>query len=495
MMLDAGGVVDCFNGPISGCGRDQDGSPMNEARASAGPVFTMPERPDPAPILSMHRGNDGFVAFLRKDASGRIQRVMSVRASELPSVFPEFIAPHVDEESYFSVNSMFLSKSRQAFRSSVDPSFPNAQWGGDMLRWLTASYIDLDCYSMGLSIGQCVGMVIDAQDRGAIPPASIITRSGRGVWLFWLLRDDEGNGPVRAWPEAVSTYRRIERQLHRMFFKLGGDAQALDPTRITRVPGSMHRAAQVRVDYWLQLDQNRQAITYRLDELAARVGARPTKYSTGLAKAVDPRRSEAARKGYNALQRSRLEKFLLVLGERGKIEKGCRARAALLFLSFMRAAKLADDEIRAEITKFGRGQCSPPLNDREIQDVLSSLDTSGWIKYENYTIGDWLKITPGESERVGWPAAGTRPADADTKLRTKADNTITRREMVRAFITKLGGEVPALHVLMALIERQMGSKPSSRTMQRDLVALGIVNPRAWKGRKDQTDPDQARLLD
>jgi len=41
----------------------------------------------------------------------------------------------------------------------------------------------------------------------------------------------------------------------------------------------------------------------------------------------------------------------------------------------------------------------------------------------------------------------------------------------------------------------MGTIPSTRTMQRDLEALGITNPRAWKARTGQTDPDQARLLD
>ena len=42
------------------------------------------------------------------------------------------------------------------------------------------------------STGKAIGAVIDAQDQGLIPPASVITRSGRGIWLLWLLQDPNG---------------------------------------------------------------------------------------------------------------------------------------------------------------------------------------------------------------------------------------------------------------------------------------------------------------
>ena len=231
-------------------------------RAPHAPSFIEPTAPDARPIIELHRNNDGFVAFQRRTALGHFESVLSVRASELPELFPEFVAPHVDEESWFTVNSMHISEKRQRERAPIDPRFPRAQWGTSKLRHLTACYIDLDCYKLGLTVGQVIGTCIDAQDRGIIPPASIFTRSGRGVWLFWLLRDDEDErSPVRAWPEKISTYRRIERQLLRTFGELGADAAAVDPARITRVPGSLHRVAGKRVGYGAQHDRQGKPIT------------------------------------------------------------------------------------------------------------------------------------------------------------------------------------------------------------------------------------------
>lgn len=460
-----------------------------------GPTFTTPTEPDVRPIIAMHRGNDGWVAFQRRTHAGQFQRGMSARASELSEVFPQFIAPHVDEESYFSINSMHLTARQRQWLSKIDPKFPQAQWGTSMLRHLTANYIDLDCYKLGLTVGQCVGMIIDAQDRGDVPPASLITRSGRGVWVFWFLQGDEGPGPVRAWPESISTYRRIERKLLYTFAKYGADPKSIDPARITRVPGSLHRSAGVRVDYWVQYDHHQRPITYTLDGLAVRMGVRPTKYSPSIAKVVDPKLSERGRKGHRALHAQRLDKLLRVFAERGKIYEGCRNHALFLLVCFMRGCKIDPVEIEKSAWAFGVSQCIPPLKPSEIESALgqgTGLNIAEGAagrnrrrdayKFTNYTIADWLGITPAESESTGWPAAGTRPIEADAILRTRADRTITRRELLQKFIVNRGGEVPTLAQCMEVIERLMGTRPSTKTMRADLIALGIENPRARRER-------------
>ena len=453
-----------------------------------GPTFTTPSGPDVLPIIELHRGNDGWVAFQRRNSAGQFERVLSVKASDLAEVFPEFIAPHVDEESYFGINSMHLTARQQQWRSTIEPKFPHAQWGTSMLRHLTAAYVDLDCYKMGITVGQCIGEVIDAQDRGEIPPASIITRSGRGVWLFWLLQGDEGPGPVRAWPESVSTYRRIERDLLLKCGRYGADAQATDPARITRIPGSMHRAAGVRVAYWVQHDQHQRPITYRLNELATLLGVRPAKYPASVAKIVDPKLSERGRKGYAALHTQRLAKLMRLIAERGGAHEGCRNRTAWLMVAFMRGCKVDRAEITRLVLLFGKHQCFPPLKDHEINSVLQSrTGTKGHgFKYSNHIIADWLKITPAESAMVGWPAAGTRPIDDHRELRTRADRTTSRREHLQGFVENYakhnGGEIPTLATCMEFIERQTGARPSTKTMRADLIALGIVNPRARRKR-------------
>ena len=454
------------------------------------PEFIEPSAPDALPIIEMHRASDGHVAFQRRTPQGQFERLFSVRASDLPEMFPEFVAPHVDEESWFSINGMHLPPRRMAQRSPIEPRFPQACWGSERLRWLTACYIDLDCYKMGLSVGQCIGLCIDAQDHGVIPPASMFTRSGRGVWLFWLLREDEDErSPVRAWPEKISTYRRIERQLRRRFGALGADAH--DPGRITRVPGSMHRIAGSRVHYWIQRDREGKPYSYRLDELAVKMGVRPTKYAPSIAQVFDPRRNERSKKGYKALHRQRLEKMLNLVSLRGKILEGCRNHAALLLASLLHRNGVNEAELIESLRQFGRYQCSPPMPEEEIDAAINKRKL--YQQFGNHTIADWMKITPGESSIVGWPAEGTRPEESDTELRTRRDRQTTRRELVRAFVTnpdRHGPTVPPIRHIVEYIESTMGDAPSPRTIQNDLEALGIENPRARRPRQNE----EPRLL-
>ena len=47
----------------------------------------------------------------------------------------------------------------------------------------------------------------DYQDQGKIPPASIIVRSGRGMWVIWLLRDPKTPDRAQpAFPEKIDLY-------------------------------------------------------------------------------------------------------------------------------------------------------------------------------------------------------------------------------------------------------------------------------------------------
>ena len=455
----------------------------------AHPTFIQPAAPDALPIIEMHRGTDGYVAFQRRTAAGQFERVFSVKASELPELFPQFIAPHVDEESYFSVNTMHLRPWQITQRSKIDPRFPTAQWGSDQLRYLTSCYVDLDCYKLGMTIGQCIGLCIDAQDKGLIPPVSIITRSGRGVWLFWFLRDDENErAPVRAWAENVSTYRKIERHLLREFGSLGADPKAIDPARITRVPGSMHRQCGSRVNYWMQLDSSGRPFSYRLDDLAGRLGVRPTKYPASIARAVNPKFRERGLKGYNALHRKMLGMFLSLLAHRGTIAEGGRNHAALLFSSMLHRCKIEKTERIESVKAFGERQCLPPLRNKEIADAIREGEVHR--KFNSYTIGDWLKITPAESALIGWPAEGSRPAESDI-TNTKADRTRTRREKVRSFVEhpqRIGSTVPTIRQIVDYVETTMGERPSTGTIQNDLAELGIVNPRRQRRQPPDSSP-------
>jgi hypothetical protein len=449
--------------------------------------FIEPARPDPQLIDVLHRGNDGHITFTDRNALGQFQSLFSVRAKRMLEVFPEFIERHIDADAFYTINSMWMSPRELATPSRHEPKLSMPKRSNKRLRWLTAAYVDLDCHKLGIKVGTIIGACINMQDSGIIPPASVFVRSGRGVWLFWLLHDDEApDAPVRAWEETISTYRRIENKLVSMFNLLGADPQAKDPSRVTRVPGSLNRKSGTRVGYWVQLDEaTRKPYAYRLDELAVRLGVRPTKYTPELRQTLDPKNpmyAERGKKGFRALHRSRLSKLMLLIGQRLTIQEGCRNHCALILTATLRGTGIDREKIDELVYRFGRTQCTPPMNDNEIATAIESGMKPGW-KFTDYTIADWLRITPEESESPGidWPAAGTRPLSEDTELRTSAERRTVRREIILQYIenpARVSREFPTVRELQALIERETGSTVSLHTIKGDLVKLGIKNPRA-----------------
>lgn len=148
-----------------------------------------PEQNEPqlSPILELHRHKDGYVVFSSKNGEDLVDRC-AVRADELQTYFPQFREQLV-KNSFVAINADW-----RLARGKGPRGFPAHHTGN--LRYLCACYVDLDYYRMGLDFGTAFGTVIDYQDQGKIPPASIIVRSGRGLWLLWLLHDP--NNPDQA---------------------------------------------------------------------------------------------------------------------------------------------------------------------------------------------------------------------------------------------------------------------------------------------------------
>lgn len=456
------------------------------------PQFHTPNAPDVRPIIELHRGNDGHVAFTRRNASGQFEKIASVPSRQLEQLFPQFIAPLVDQDSFYTINAMYQPGYGQ---SRLVPELRAAKWGSTELRWLTACYVDFDFYKRGMTIGQALGVLVDAQEQGTIPPASLITNSGRGMWAFWMLRNDDDasgpiDGPARAWAENVACYKRIERQLTRMFESIEPDHGARDAARITRIPGSLNRMAQARVGYWFQLSPSGTPFVYTLNELAALLSVAPCKLPKGMRGVLNPAMQARARSGYQALWAQRLAKLVKLFAHRGRVHEGCRNRAALLLAVCMHKCRIETDEIIDTVGKFGLHQCEPPLTVDEIRTVIA--DRKKFAQFADVTIADWLKITREESELIGWPHAGSGSAQTDAATRTRADARQARREIIgHVWRVSIEGRrsPPTLDQLHEHLDR-VGLGCSLQTISKDLVELGLTNPR--RHRRD--DPQPGELL-
>lgn len=454
--------------------------------------------PDYFSIAAIHRANDGWVTFHAKvqtdQGEEEFRNLFSVSAETLTQWFPEF-REELERDSFFSLNAFYRHPKARSVERNYTPRRSNN------LRWLNCCWVDCDCYNVGLSWAEAVGAIQHLQDAGEIPPASFLIRSGRGVWLLWLVRgeDDHSQGE-RAHSRQVRLWAKLQQALTDKLRPLGADSAARDATRIARVPGSINSKSGVRVEFLMQGFGGRGAC-YTLGELAGLVGiepgavvdppairARNVKQPTlpldGIEAACRKRKrrdpgqpltatQERAMRGWQARAARRLDNFTTLLDLRGgTFNEGCRHNVTLLYASFVTAAGYHGEERVDMVEAFNEKHLRPPLS---ASDIRAKCSQGGrFIRIKNVTISAWLAITPEEAALlVGWPAAGAPvPGPVISSRREQAQR---RRALIREFCKRYP-RTPSLRTLVSLLA-DAGVETCLRTVQSDLVALRISNPR------------------
>ena len=109
----------------------------------------------------------------------------------------------------------------------------------EYIKELKAQFIDLDIYKTGFTKEQIIMHLEADYFNKSIPRPNLIIDSGRGLYLIWLLN----SVPSKALP----LWKAIEEYLYSVLKPFGADRQALDPTRILRVPGSINSKSKTVV--------------------------------------------------------------------------------------------------------------------------------------------------------------------------------------------------------------------------------------------------------
>lgn len=235
---------------------------------------------DADPILAIHRGNDAYIVFGRfvpdPQTNEKVwETVAAIKPDELRGFLPG-LAPEIATDSYFSVNGYFR---RSPELSAV--AFPKASRKETNLRYLNACYADIDCgrptdpdETKRIPATLAVAIVLEMAERGEIPYPSMLAYSGRGLYAFWMLRDEKDpTKPPRSFSlNRVAFYKAINKALHERMARrmLPVDRPAHDAARVLRVPGSIHNKAGVQVSYTSLIVRNTRnpSGTFTLGELA-----------------------------------------------------------------------------------------------------------------------------------------------------------------------------------------------------------------------------------
>jgi hypothetical protein len=436
-------------------------------------------------------------------------------AGELRTYFPAFVE-WLAEDSYFTVNAYY----RPAPYRNPATGLPDVWRKEKYLSKLNACYADIDC---GRPESEELGAALEwrqAQyeahilaDKGVIPQPSIMARSGRGVYLLWLLRDEkEPWRPPHAWHEKVQLYKLCNRALNALIrtHALPADKAAVDAARVLRVPGSIHRKAGRRVEYIVQLDQAGRGFVYTLPEMAAflkipapaaelppatRSQAKPPQYRRVKRPGSAPLRSL----GPKRLAALRAQDLVTIETARGGFKKRGekhddgstspgRRRILTLYAGFLRGSGEEPAAALKALQAMAANMHPPypsdsPGEDPPIEAIVQQEYAGIKRRWRNETLCALLGITAEmalalELQTIR-PLAVTREADRARPLR--ADLVAERREFTRQYLER-HKRVTARGLANAYHHAGFTAGANPQTANEDLNAIGYVSNRSAGGR-------------
>jgi hypothetical protein len=427
--------------------------------------------PDALPIRAIHRGT-GFVTFHRKDQTvpDKLLDVGAVSTAELAMKFPT-ISEYVALDAYFSINSTF----RPGYSVNEASGLLHSLRRKNNLAFLNAAYADVDCHSGDFDCAAAVQAVMAMVESHEIPAPSIMVRSGRGIWTLWLLVDEKNVLlPQRAWPEKIDLYGRVQRAIVQRLAPLGADRNAVDATRIMRVPGSVNAQAAPgfqKVLFFALTDASGNQVFYTLPQLANSFGVKPRKTSVVLPeplRALFPQKEigetvrQAKIRGCQARWRYSLEDFERLRSLRCAFKLGHRTLSVLYYTMLLTRNGASQREIRAAVTKLA-AECQPPLPlDKALSTMRDALKYNAPVR--NITIALKLGVVTEEERRhlPHW----FRPARLTQQEKVNQRHNLIRAEITRRNFTPSCSQ-------MALVLRQAGLQVTARQIAYDYKTLGL----------------------
>jgi len=433
-------------------------------------------------MLRLHRHSDGVISFAVK-SDDVFCPIHAVRAEDLGTMFPEF-REHLLKNSYVSINAA----ARMARRAMAKIGAP--KHNTDTLRYLCASYVDIDCHSLGIAIEDVLRFAKELVTLNQLPPWSGVVYSGRGIWLLWLLNDPSNPGLAHlgAYQDNsrnhLQLYARVGEKLRGLLASVGADPAASDAARYIRMPGSFRTDVEVEVAWEWRDNSGGELISYALIDLAERIGAAepPVRPARAIQHKVGkyPLRS----RGRDAANQNRLAAFRVLEDVRGGFKEGTRANAAFILAVCMRQTGHSWNATIREVERFGEN-CVPALPAGEFLYSVKSAFKKNRTPMRYQWIADTLAVTVTEarliSELLGnrFPAAA-RLDDSSWVAPTKVDPRKVRRAERQAEIREIVEQlrfIPSVRQLETLL-RERGVKIGHVTIAADLKEMNLAL--AWQ---------------
>ena len=477
---------------------------------------------DAGAVLRLHRDPETFIGFGHKpdpstagEDAGRLRHVGSIKARDLVESLPG-LEPLVGHDGYMTVNSYHKPAPWINSRTGL----PDVWRKPHNLQHLNACFSDIDCGrpesdepGAALTYEQVLTPIAEAVRDGVIPPPSIVGRSGRGAYLLWLLYDPKvPNRPQRAYRELVPIYQGVNEEIGRRLRARGlpADKHTTDTARFFRIPGSIHRKAGRRVEYWFPAGGDARGFLYNLEELArflnqsAPAVSLPDKVriiaevSSPFRKTINKGSAPNRANGPRAMNARRATDMLLIQAHRhGFLKKGKayddgtistgRRIAITLYSMFLFGTDISMEEARPAVLDMARN-ARPPLgdldDDQQPEDILKAVyEPGGTKRWPTEKLCSILKITPDLARRLDLKTIVPKEVREERKaaMPKQADKIAQRREFVRRYVEEHGGNVPSCRKVRDALIAAGFPGGNHETANQILNELGFKDQRINKG--------------
>ena len=258
----------------------------------------------------------------------------------------------------------------------------------ECIKELNALFIDLDTYKTSFTKEQILINLNENHFKQSMPIPNFIIDSGRGLYLIWLIK----KVPSMALP----LWKAVEEYFYKTLKEFGADRQALDATRILRVPGSFNSKTHTEVkiidnyDYLYELREIQSEYMPELSEKAPVRRGRPKKVLF-----VHRKRSLYHARILDIIKLCELRKYDL---------KGHRELILFLYRYYL-CYFTEDTEKSLNDTLELNNMFKHPLSEKEVTRATKSAETvfkdqNKDYKYKNETLINLLEITDEEQKEI-----------------------------------------------------------------------------------------------
>lgn len=397
---------------------------------------------------------DGYIQIFNIDENKKI-KVYNTKINALCDVVEEvqeqldfFITPNTFYKPYRQVNN---------------------------IRQFRALFMDLDCGGENKQF--TAYSVFELAENGEIPRPTMIVDSGRGIHLYWRIK----NAPYGA----LNTWQELQDFFYIKLKELGADRKATDAARVLRLPSSINsrNGEKCRV---LWQDNEEEYSMYDLRERYLKF-----KHNKTISKAKKSNSKIINNLFFNSysLHMARAEDLEALVQLRNGYMENCR-NMALHCYAYWKGIYIRDnDELRSIVESFNNS-FKPPLKQAEVNAVLRCIPKAidkfleyeqgirtglnkrvtkgmrdkGGYWYKNETLIERLEITEDEQRKLK-TIIGTRVKyDRKNEKRNKArrnENGLTNKQQeiadLKKEILKLREEGLSLRVIAKQLNKSVGS--------------------------------------